>query len=192
LCRKIPTHILATHGETCRIPAGRFRLSDSGQPLVAIQTRGHSHPGKSSDLLGIPATHRKVKEALNTHGPMLHQNEGKSAVLFEASALFLSRMLLNIQNVVGGIVGGSGAGRDFLVQRRFQQGNKAFPLKHLAPAESRESCKLQSIVLWEQRAGGPLECFHGIPLAGGLKRLRVRQRNLSGDHGAPAALDTRQ
>jgi hypothetical protein len=50
-------------------------------------------------------------------------------------------------------VGGSGADRDFLGQRRFYRNSKTFPLNNLPLEKTLCSSRFSTIPLWEQRAG---------------------------------------
>jgi hypothetical protein len=97
------------------------------------------------------------------------------------------------QKIVGKIAGGSGAERNFLVQRRFQHEDKAFPMNYLPQSKCRKNALMQSIPLWEQRAGGPLDCSRGIFLldlgmhdswgrAAGVFRFALDCRRRGNDH----------
>jgi hypothetical protein len=66
---------------------------------------------------------------------------------------------------VGGTVGGSGADRDFLVQRRFLKENNTFPLSTFPQAAEIQYSKKESFPLWEQRVvssnlTAPTSTFH--------------------------------
>ena len=90
-------------------------------------------------------------------------------LLLKSSLMGESRFCLRDDERRGGIAGGRGADRDFLVQRRLQHENKAFPLKHLAPANAAKNSAFLTIPLREQGVGGPL----AYPMARGMVEFRL-------------------